>query len=254
MKHFFVGDVHGMSEELRLLMNKLRPVEGDTVVFVGDLVDKGPDSLGVVRMVRDWSENGPFKVVLVEGNHEDTHRRFRRNQRVRPEVSKQQSDRKPELLELTNGLSEEDVEFLENSVLFYRVPEHNLLVVHGGVTGSLEKVPESPDDLSELTSKERKRLNLVMRTRRLDRETGRFLKLSESTEDDPRWSELYDGRFGHVVYGHEPFMEGPMVSEHSTGVDTGCVKGGPLTSLVVDSNGERSFVSVPSRGDFFKMR
>jgi hypothetical protein len=236
-----------MSEELYSLMSKLQPSKGDTVVFVGDLMDKGPDSLGVVRLVREWSENGPFQVVLVEGNHEDTHRRYRRNMVVRPEVGQQQHERKPELLELTSQLSDEDVLFLGSSVLFHRVPEHNVLVVHGGIPGTLTKMPESPDDLSDLTSKERKRLNLVMRTRRLDRETGHFLKLSESTEDDPMWSELYDGRFGHVVFGHEPFMDGPYVSEHSTGVDTGSVFGGRLTSLVLDSEGSRSFVSVPSR-------
>ena len=234
-----------MSDELGRLVDKLDVSVRDTVVFVGDLVDKGPDSVGVVRMVREMSERG--NVVLVEGNHEDTHRRYRKNIIERPEVGQKQHERKPELREITEQMSEEDVEFLESSVLFHRVPEHNLIVVHGGIPGTLTKIPETHEDIPGMTSKERKRINLVKRTRRVERGTGEFLKLSESTEEDPMWTEVYDGRFGHVVFGHEVFMDGPFVSEHSTGIDTGSVYGGRLTSLVLDEDGTRQFVSVPSR-------
>ena len=57
-KHFIIGDVHGMAEELDALLTKLGPTAEDTVVFVGDLVDKGPDSIGAVQladMSRRWA-------------------------------------------------------------------------------------------------------------------------------------------------------------------------------------------------------
>src|SRR5687767_15522585 len=61
-----VGDVHGCSAELRTLLDRLGFVRGsDTLVFVGDLVARGPDSLGVLDIVRETGG------VIVRGNHED---------------------------------------------------------------------------------------------------------------------------------------------------------------------------------------
>ena len=114
MRHVFVGDVHGMSDELQSLVSKLKLAQGDTLVFVGDLVDKGPDSVGVVRLVRELAESGPAEVVLVEGNHEDKHRRFRRNLVVRPKVAADQASASPELAEITDVLCDEYVVFLSS--------------------------------------------------------------------------------------------------------------------------------------------
>ena len=69
---FAIGDVHGDLAHLEALWAKL-PVLGetDTVVFIGDYVDRGPDSKGVVERVRALSAAGPAKVVCLRGNHED---------------------------------------------------------------------------------------------------------------------------------------------------------------------------------------
>ena len=238
MRHIIIGDVHGMSDELAELLAKLQPRKDDEIVFVGDLIDKGPDSAGVVRIVRELAKR--CYVVLVEGNHEDTHRRYRKNLEVRPEVAARQAENKPELAEVTAQLSPEDIEFLDGSVLFHRAGDY--LVVHGGIPGTLTDLPPPSWGWSRRTYSRASKL--VLRTRRVNRETGAFLTLDKSTKDDPMWSELYDGRFGHVVYGHQPFMDGPEVKEHSTGIDTGCVHGGRLTALVIDASGERSFTSI----------
>jgi hypothetical protein len=69
-----VGDVHGELEPLRNLVRRLgyrddgSHPEGRRLIFVGDLVDRGPDSPGVVRLVRDWIEAGNAQAVV--GNHE----------------------------------------------------------------------------------------------------------------------------------------------------------------------------------------
>jgi serine/threonine protein phosphatase 1 len=239
-----IGDVHGMDVELQNLLDVLQPTAEDQVVFVGDLVDKGPDSAGVVRRVRELAASVP--VVLVEGNHEDKHRRFRRNLTVRPEVAAGQAERSPELASITDDLSAEDVAFLDSAVPFHRVSEHGLLVVHGGIPGDMVDFPETVEEAEALTGKRKKKFQLVLRTRFVHHETGKFLQLGKNAPEDPFWADVFDGRFGHVVFGHQPFMDGPGRFPHATGVDTGAVFGGSLTALVFDAEGE-TVVSVPGR-------
>ncbi|EFW91843.1 serine/threonine protein phosphatase [Haladaptatus paucihalophilus DX253] len=62
---YVVGDVHGCLPELESLLDDLAPSADDLVVFVGDLIRKGPDSIGVVELVR---ENDNFRSV--RGNNE----------------------------------------------------------------------------------------------------------------------------------------------------------------------------------------
>ncbi len=245
-RHIIIGDVHGMLPEITSLINEVNPTDEDEIVFVGDLVDKGDDSPGVVRFVRELSQR--FNVVVVEGNHEDKHKRFRRNAVVRPEVAAGMVERQPELASITDALSDEDVAFLDAAVPFHRVDEHGILVVHGGIPGDMAEFPESVEDARSLGGKRKKKFAMITRTRFVSRETGKFLQLGKEQEGvDPFWAEVFDGRFGHVVFGHEPFMDGPGVFPHATGIDTGAVFGGELTAMVIAPDGSRSFVSVPGR-------
>ncbi len=69
---FAVGDIHGDLEALQTLFERLPPLTvDDTVVFVGDYIDRGPDSAGVIAWVRAFADKGPAKVVTLRGNHED---------------------------------------------------------------------------------------------------------------------------------------------------------------------------------------
>ena len=63
----FIGDVHGMLDELKELLNKAdyTTSRGDRIIFVGDLVNKGPESSGVVQYAMDMN------ATTVRGNHED---------------------------------------------------------------------------------------------------------------------------------------------------------------------------------------
>lgn len=241
---YIIGDVHGMAVELDNLINNLDPNPNDQIVFVGDLVDKGDDSPGVVRFVRELAQT--HNVVVVEGNHEDKHKRFRRNTEARPEVAAKMVERQPELAEITEALSAEDVAFLDAAVPFHRISEHGILVVHGGIPANMDSFPATVEEAQALGGKRKKAFQCVLRTRFINAETGKMLQLgTERTGIDPFWAEAYDGRFGHVVFGHEPFMDGPGLFPHATGVDTGAVFGGRLTAMVVESSGERFFVSVP---------
>lgn len=67
-----VGDIHGDRRALDALLATLPELGADdTLVFIGDYVDRGPDSRGVVERVRALAEQGPAKVVCLRGNHED---------------------------------------------------------------------------------------------------------------------------------------------------------------------------------------
>ena len=131
MRHIFIGDVHGMLDELNTLLSKLELREDDQIVFVGDLLDKGPDSPGVVSRVRTLSTK--HNVVLVMGNHEDTHARYRKHCISNIPTAEDMASRKPEASTITAQLAPEDVLFLNTAVLFHRVASCNVLVVHGGI-------------------------------------------------------------------------------------------------------------------------
>jgi serine/threonine protein phosphatase 1 len=69
---FAIGDIHGERAALDLLLERLPPLTAeDTVVFLGDYVDRGPDSRGVIDKVRAVAAAGPAQVVTLRGNHED---------------------------------------------------------------------------------------------------------------------------------------------------------------------------------------
>ena len=59
-----------------------------------------------------------------------------------------------------------------------------------------------------------------MRTRYIDAQKG-FIGLGHEKSGDPYWADVYDGRFGHVIFGHQPFLEGVKYFNHATGIDTG---------------------------------
>jgi len=69
---FAIGDIHGDLAALNKLFTRLPTlVADDTVVFLGDYVDRGPDSAGVVARIRELEATCPAKVVALRGNHED---------------------------------------------------------------------------------------------------------------------------------------------------------------------------------------
>ncbi|MDB4945243.1 MAG: metallophosphoesterase [Labilithrix sp.] len=71
---FAIGDVHGCAEELRALIQKLPLRRDSVVVFLGDYIDRGPDSRGVVDTILELQQY--CKVVCLLGNHELMLREF----------------------------------------------------------------------------------------------------------------------------------------------------------------------------------
>lgn len=271
-----VGDIHGCLEQLQDLLAAVALQEGDKLVFIGDLIDKGPDSAGVVRHVRLLAEI--FPVVLIQGNHEEKFFRLF-----------EKPDQAPEYINnLAAELSPVDLAFLQTGVLYHRI-KPNLIVVHGGFLPEHQVLPADPANLSK---KEIKSLAKLMRTRflrgrdyeqrevriydaegvRVDRvklnegdpmppipegctldvkinvkERGGFLPWKQEGPDDIFWADDYDGRFGYVVFGHESFetYRQPRLFPHAMGIDLGCVKGGRLAAVIYEEGNLDCCTTVP---------
>jgi len=67
-KIFAIGDIHGCLRQLDALLDRIAPTADDHLIFLGDLIDRGPDSAAVIRRVRVLSET--HQVTILKGNHE----------------------------------------------------------------------------------------------------------------------------------------------------------------------------------------
>lgn len=203
MRTIIVGDVHGCREELESLLDRTAFTRGDRLVFVGDLVAKGPDSLGVLDIANRTG------AVVVRGNHEQRLLDLRRSEGVAVAVGKVPS-RSGAHRELALFLRPRDWELIETSPLFLELPEHDACIVHAGIA------PGVPLDM------QKRETLLQIRTVPTD---------AKRPADDPLWGEVYTGP-PHVVFGHNA-APGLQLHAWATGLDTGCVYGGALTAMVL---------------------
>jgi serine/threonine protein phosphatase 1 len=68
MRRFVIGDIHGCSKALRTLIETLAPQSDDQLIFLGDLIDRGPDSRGVIDQMLAIGKSA--RMVVLRGNHE----------------------------------------------------------------------------------------------------------------------------------------------------------------------------------------
>ena len=71
MRAVIVGDIHGCDQALRGLLNKVQPGAEDTLILLGDLFDRGPESWQVFQTVRRLADELGERFILLRGNHED---------------------------------------------------------------------------------------------------------------------------------------------------------------------------------------
>ena len=210
-----VGDVHGCRRELEQLLDRLAFAAGDRLVFVGDLIARGPDSLGVLDVVRRTG------ALVVRGNHEQKLLSWKeaRVARLRGEDAREVK-LAPIHAKLAPALRPVDWSLFETSVLWLDFPEHGIRVVHAGVQ------PGVPID--------RMKPSTLMRIRTVH-DDGH----PSHADGAVLWGARYTGP-PHVVFGHNA-APGLQLHRWATGLDTGCVYGGRLTALVL---GERQRVPM----------
>jgi hypothetical protein len=245
-----IGDVHGCREELAELLQKAQlgtPGE-DRVVFVGDLVDKGPDSLGVLRDVQRILRTFPGSVV-VSGNHEEKALRFHKSGKHDQFIDGHAHR------EWVREATEDDWAFIEAMPLTWHDADLNIRVIHGGIFPALlEKHPDAFEKIEARGDKWHKgggkvmnRARRMLRVRYVGQESGDMLALGENQEGDPFWADVYDGSQGLVVYGHSPWLDGEVREHsHALGIDTAAVFGGKLTAMVMQQ-GTFQFESVDAK-------
>ncbi|QIP84099.1 polynucleotide kinase-phosphatase [Streptomyces sp. Tu 2975] len=219
-----VGDIHGCSSELETLLGKLGYVdgahpEGRTAVFVGDLVDRGPDSPGVLRRVMAMVAAG--NALCVPGNHENKLGRWLKGRNVQHTHGLAETI---EQLEKEDDAFREQVkEFIDGLVSHYVLDEGKLVVCHAGL----------PEKYHGRTSGRVRSHALYGDTTGETDEFGLPVRYP--------WAEDYRGRAA-VVYGHTPVPNTSWIN-NTICLDTGAVFGGRMTALRWP---ERELVDVPA--------
>jgi serine/threonine protein phosphatase 1 len=195
---FAVGDIHGCRLKLDRLLAKLdwRPENQETLVFLGDYIDRGPDSFGVVETVLGLKNRYPQEVVLLKGNHEQMFMNYITGQE--------------EILLTANGVAltmrsysentpfpVSHYQFYQDLTLHYETTDH--IFVHAGLRPGVPLERQEENDCLWIRE--------------------------EFLESDFDFGKT-------IVFGHTPFRQ-PFILPGRAGLDTGAVFGGPLTCLEV---------------------
>jgi serine/threonine protein phosphatase 1 len=201
---FAIGDIHGCVDELAAMVKSVAPRRGDTVVFVGDYIDRGPSSSEVIDFMLELPRTGA-ECVFLKGNHEDMMLSFLgfagrygdsfllnggaqtlESYRIDPEKAANAIERIPG----------DHVEFFKNLATSYLRPP--FLFVHAGIAPARQLEEQSVEDMLWIRQE--------------------FI--------------FYPHQIGAtVVFGHTPMRAVMVDLPYKLGIDTGLVYGGKLTCI-----------------------
>lgn len=270
MKTYVIGDLQGCHDQTVALVDRILAQEeqAPSILFTGDLINRGPDSLATLRYVHALAAASGGRIDTVLGNH-DLHLLAVANG-IRPASG---SDTLEHILEAPDGA--ELLEWLRTRPMAMLHQGH--LLVHGGVlpqwdaaqvmalageveaalrgpawTGFLAQMyGNQPDAWSdELHGPARLRciVNALTRLRFCSMDGVMDFKLKESAKADPAsglmpWFEVPGRRTRDVtvVFGHWSAL-GLMLKPNLIALDTGCVWGGCLSALRLDAAGAHELI------------
>jgi len=211
-----IGDIHGCYAEFAELLERVGIERADKLILLGDLVNRGPDSLKVIDLAKR------HQAVSLLGNHELRLLNYRKTKD--PAFLKETDE------ETFSRLRPEDWIYLEQMPLTHEVADLQTVFVHGGF------LPNDPWA--------RQPAQVVTRIQVVDHE-GKPRKRADCA-DCPAWADLWSGP-PFVVYGHTPRPEIYKL-KWSVGIDTACVMGGYLTAYILP---EKRFVQVKARRRYY---
>jgi polynucleotide kinase-phosphatase len=232
-----VGDVHGCFDEMTALLQQMgytvepdgadyrvTPPDGRKAVFVGDLVDRGPKIMEVLRLVMGMVKAGT--AFCVPGNHDVKLMRKLRGKDVK--ISHGLADSLAQLEPETLEFKRQIADFIDDLVSHYVFDEGRLVVAHAGMKEEMQG-----------------------RGSGAVRSFALFGETTGETDDYGlpvryNWAAEYRGK-AMVVYGHTPVAE-PEWLNRTIDIDTGCVFGGKLTALRYP---EKELVSVPAIREYY---
>jgi len=225
-----IGDIHGCGDELEELLASLGYAPDDTgiwrhpagrkAVFLGDLVDRGPRVVDVLRIVMGMVKADT--ALCVPGNHDVKLLKWLRGRNVRVAHGLQQSI--DELEAEPPGFRSDVATFLDGLISHYVLDGGLLVAAHAGLK----------EEMQGRASARVRDFALYGET------TGETDELGLPIRAD--WAAGYRGA-ASVVYGHTPVAE-PQWLNRTINIDTGCIFGGRLTALRWP---ERELVSVLAR-------
>ncbi|HSE22770.1 MAG TPA: polynucleotide kinase-phosphatase [Pyrinomonadaceae bacterium] len=233
-----IGDIHGCSEELTALLTKLgyqisrengsisaQHPEGRKVIFLGDLVDRGPGITQVLKLVMSMVENK--SALCVPGNHDIKLMRKLHGKDVR--ITHGLAESLEQLEKESSEFKEQVAAFIDALVSHYVLDDGRLVVAHAGLK----------EDLQGRGSGKVRDFALFGETTGETDEFGLPVRYN--------WAAEYRGK-AMVVYGHTPVPE-PEWLNRTICIDTGCVFGGKLTALRYP---ERELISVDALHTYYE--
>lgn len=199
-KLFAVGDIHGCLDRLDVLLQRI-PVDwsADRLIFLGDYIDRGPDSRQVIELLLDYKRRYGDRITFLEGNHEWMFSRYLEGEDCGSFLlcGGRQTVESYGLKGKAVEVPDSHREFLEDLEPFHQTESY--IFVHAGVRPGIPLAEQSLEDLLWIRSP--------------------FL------ESPYNWGK-------RVVFGHTPFSA-PLLEENKIGIDTGAVYGGRLTAIVL---------------------
>jgi protein phosphatase len=235
-----VGDVHGCIDELLELLGVLgylvevsdgkyavQAPEGRRLIFVGDLVDRGPGTPEVLRLVSSLVQRG--QAFCVPGNHDVKLVKALRGRDVK--LTHGLADSMRQLEKESPEFRQEMARFLDGLISHYVFDDGKLVVAHAGLKESMQG-----------------------RGSGAVREFALFGETTGETDEFGlpvryNWAADYRGK-ALVVYGHTPQPE-PLWLNNTVNIDTGCVFGGSLTALRYP---EKEIVSVRAHATYYESK
>ena len=199
-KIFAIGDIHGSFDRLQELMQKI-PIDfaTDTLVFIGDYIDRGPGTVEVVDYLLDLKRRVP-EIIFLKGNHEDMLEKYLDGTDRFTYLLNGGQNTLDSYLSKTNRtdsfpIPTEHLEFFRSLRLYYETAGY--IFVHAGLRPKVPLASQEPQDLLWIRDK--------------------FI-----------YSKYNFGK--PVVFGHTP-LEKPLVERNKIGIDTGAVYGNALTCV-----------------------
>jgi protein phosphatase len=232
-----IGDIHGCYAELKELTNNLGfdwnsgvPIhpDGRQLAFIGDLTDRGPESLKTAELVWELVRNRKI-AFYVPGNHCNKLYRYLLGNKVQTKHGLETTV--SEFLALENvkrdSFRKKFINLYESAPLYHVLDNEKLVLAHAGIR-------------EEYIGKDYSKVKTFVLYGDITGQTN-----ADGTPVRRDWARNYQGN-AVIVYGHTPVKE-PRVLNNTYNIDTGAVFGGKLTALRYP---EMELVSVPSTMPF----
>lgn len=214
---FAIGDVHGCLDELKALLAQLYLTPQDRLIFLGDLINRGPASVEVLRYVRHLRNT---RCLL--GNHERRLLNFRKSGDL--------TLLKDYDWATLRALESDDWLFMDNMDVTLEIPRDQTVFVHAGFLPEPHWREQGPEIVTEIQ---------VLDPARGD--WGRRRRLPHGVS----WQNCWEGP-PFVICGHTPRTE-VFRRPWSMCIDTGCVYGGKLTACEIHT---LELIQVPAQRNY----